>query len=275
MNKTLIVNLYGAPGAGKSSGAAYIFYKLKQAGINAELVTEFAKDKVWEVHELAMKDSCYIFGHQHFRISRVYGKVDVIVTDSPLLTTAFYASDLYSKELTSIAYKTEEKTANSTISYFVKRVKPYHTEGRIHNESESDAISHELKEFLHKLGIVPFEINGDLEGYDKVVDDIKRVFEKKDLAKDENTYQAGDFTIKFSPEQMEELVKWKFKIIENNLSDGWSECSNHQFSLQSNQINGREFEKPVMFTNGQYIIVMDGDKEIDYIGIMKWLNCWK
>ena len=44
----ILVNLYGAPGAGKSSGAAYIFSKLKMAGVNAELVTEFAKDKVYE-----------------------------------------------------------------------------------------------------------------------------------------------------------------------------------------------------------------------------------
>lgn len=44
----LIINLFGAPGAGKSTGAAYIFSKLKMLGVNAELVTEFAKDKVWE-----------------------------------------------------------------------------------------------------------------------------------------------------------------------------------------------------------------------------------
>lgn len=44
----IVVNLFGVPSAGKSSGAAYIFSKLKMEGINAELVTEFAKDKVWE-----------------------------------------------------------------------------------------------------------------------------------------------------------------------------------------------------------------------------------
>ena len=43
----LIIQLYAAPGSGKSTGAAYIFSKLKMAGVNAELVTEFAKDKVW------------------------------------------------------------------------------------------------------------------------------------------------------------------------------------------------------------------------------------
>lgn len=41
-----VVNLFAQPGAGKSTGAAYIFAKLKMAGVNAELITEFAKDKV-------------------------------------------------------------------------------------------------------------------------------------------------------------------------------------------------------------------------------------
>ena len=40
----LVINLFGAPGAGKSTGAAYIFSLLKMYGINAELITEYAKD---------------------------------------------------------------------------------------------------------------------------------------------------------------------------------------------------------------------------------------
>ena len=44
----IVVNLFGVPSAGKSTGAAYIFSRLKMEGINAELITEFAKDKVWE-----------------------------------------------------------------------------------------------------------------------------------------------------------------------------------------------------------------------------------
>ena len=72
----LIVNLYGAPGAGKSTGAAYVFSQLKMHGINAELVTEFAKDKVWEESKAVFQNQAYIFGKQYFRISRVQGKVD-------------------------------------------------------------------------------------------------------------------------------------------------------------------------------------------------------
>lgn len=64
----LVVNLFGAPGAGKSTGAAYIFSKLKMAGINAELVTEFAKDKVWEESKAVFENQAYIFGKQQPRI---------------------------------------------------------------------------------------------------------------------------------------------------------------------------------------------------------------
>ena len=43
MKNTLLVNLYAGPGAGKSTGAAYIFAKLKMAGIDCEYVSEYAK----------------------------------------------------------------------------------------------------------------------------------------------------------------------------------------------------------------------------------------
>ena len=64
----VVVNLFGAPGAGKSTGAAYVFSKLKMLGVNAELVTEYAKDKVWEESDAVFKNQAYIFGKQYFRI---------------------------------------------------------------------------------------------------------------------------------------------------------------------------------------------------------------
>ena len=86
----IVVNLFGVPGAGKSTGAAYVFSKLKMQGINAELVTEFAKDMVWENNNKVLMNQEYIFGSQSYRLSRCKDKVDVIVTDCPLFLTAFY-----------------------------------------------------------------------------------------------------------------------------------------------------------------------------------------
>ena len=44
MKKPLVINLFGAPGVGKSTGAAKVFTELKQLGVNCELVGEVAKD---------------------------------------------------------------------------------------------------------------------------------------------------------------------------------------------------------------------------------------
>ena len=60
------------------------------AGVNAELVTEFAKDKVWEESKAVFQNQQYIFGKQYFRLTRLEGKVDVVVTDSPILLSAYY-----------------------------------------------------------------------------------------------------------------------------------------------------------------------------------------
>lgn len=60
MSNTLVVNLFGVPGAGKSTGAAYIFSCIKMAGVNAELITEYAKDKVWERNDEAFRNQASV-----------------------------------------------------------------------------------------------------------------------------------------------------------------------------------------------------------------------
>ena len=45
--QSIVVNIFGAPGAGKSSFAALVFSEMKRVGTNVELVTEVAKDLVY------------------------------------------------------------------------------------------------------------------------------------------------------------------------------------------------------------------------------------
>ena len=135
----LVVNLFGVPGSGKSTGAAYIFSRLKIEGINAELITEFAKDKVWEKNEEVFKNQAYLFGKQSYRMSRCKDKVDVIVTDSPLPLSIFYNND---DVLGEDFNKTVMNVFNSytNLNYLLLRTKPYNRAGRHQTEAESDAL---------------------------------------------------------------------------------------------------------------------------------------
>lgn len=167
----IVVNLFGVPSAGKSTGAAYIFSKIKMAGINAELITEFAKDKVWEENSEVFKpdNQCYLFGKQFYRMSRCRDKVDVIVTDSPLPLSIFYNK---SKVLGENFNKIIMSCFNSfdNISYLLLRDKPYNPKGRLQTEAESDALKEPLVNLLQNRNIKYKTVKGNIREYDKIAD---------------------------------------------------------------------------------------------------------
>ena len=172
MSKTYVLNLFGPPGAGKSTGAAYIFAKLKMAGVNAELVTEFAKDKVWEGNEAVFKNQAYIFGKQSFKISRCEDKVDVIVTDSPLFLSVLYSPKNHIQtDFNAVVLKTFNSYNN--VNYIIRRVKPYNPIGRNQNEEQSDALAPELAILLEENHIECEIVDGCEEGYDKIIAEIR------------------------------------------------------------------------------------------------------
>lgn len=167
--KPLVLNFFGAPGTGKSTGAAYVFALLKMAGVNAELVTEFAKDKVWEESVEVFKNQAYIFGKQSFRLSRCRDKVDVIVTDSPLFLSIIYNNeDCLTENFNNCVLDVFNSYDNLNI--LLKRVKKYNPAGRYQTEEESDKLALEIRAALDKYNIEYIEEDGCESGYRAVVD---------------------------------------------------------------------------------------------------------
>jgi hypothetical protein len=138
---TLIVNLYGGPGTGKSRIAAGIFSKLKFKNINCEYVSEFAKDVVWEERHETLKDQLYISAKQYHKLHRLIGKVSVIITDSPILLGAVYGDDLYLNELVKSLH-----AKHDSYDVFLNRVNPYNPRGRTQTEVQAIALDTTIRD---------------------------------------------------------------------------------------------------------------------------------
>lgn len=145
---TQIINIYAGPGAGKSTTAAGLFHRMKSENISCELVTEFAKDVVWEGTVSQLRNQLWVFANQHNRIFKLLGKVDYIITDSPLLLSTIYGpeSEFYNPELQELIIKTVDSMNNR--NFFLLRSKPFHQQGRLHDESEALELDKEILDML-------------------------------------------------------------------------------------------------------------------------------
>lgn len=150
MKKTIVINLIGGPCSGKSTTAAGVFYLLKKAGINCEMALEFAKDKVWEESFRTLDDQIYIFAKQYHKLWRLKNKVDVIITDSPLLLSLYFDKEK-SYNFSNLILECYNKFDN--VNYFLVPPQNYEESGRIQTKSEAREIGNELKTILIKNNI--------------------------------------------------------------------------------------------------------------------------
>ena len=146
--KTIVVNIFGVPGAGKSTLALGIAHALSVKGHRVELIQEFAKEKVWEEALKVLDDQTYIFAKQSRRMNRVRGKVDYIVTDSPLMLSHLYGADEPQAFLDLV---TETFNSFNNVNIFLERGHKYDPVGRIQTEGESEALKPKILDIMHKL----------------------------------------------------------------------------------------------------------------------------
>ena len=142
-----IINFYGGPGSGKSTAAAGLFYRMKVAGYSVELVNEFAKECVWEDNIPMLKDQLWVLAHQHRKILRLTGKVDYVITDSPVLLSpiyrTMYGEALYTDIIEKIARECYDKYHN--IDFILTRPNSHAIEGRVQGFIESLYVDSEIE----------------------------------------------------------------------------------------------------------------------------------
>lgn len=152
-----IINIVGAPGAGKSTLAAGLFVEMKKRYMNVELVTEYAKDLIYDGLHSDDFDQKTIFKEQHKRVARLIDNVQWVVTDSPLYLSAYYAQRAQSSD-EFVKFILDTAKCYNNFNFLVKRNHRYDPNGRSQTESESDQIHLDLIEFMNSNNIPYKEI---------------------------------------------------------------------------------------------------------------------
>jgi nicotinamide riboside kinase len=145
-----VINLFGSPGAGKSTAAMGLIHEMKKRYHQAEYVSEFAKDLFWSGNQHLMVQQNLVLAEQAWRQERLrQHAVEFAVTDSPLMLSSYYGQR-YRPDLPPcfhewVRYSFEQF---DNVNFFILRKHPYESAGRIQDERESDQISQDMKAFL-------------------------------------------------------------------------------------------------------------------------------
>ena len=146
------INLYGGPGAGKSTTAAWLFSELKRRNISIEHVSEYVKGWAYQKRKINKYDQLYLFGKQHqMEYKFLSNGVKNIVTDSPCLLSAIYAEVNGCRELSihlGEICKIYEADFPSLNIFMDRGNKPYDSTGRWQTKEESIELDRKIKEFV-------------------------------------------------------------------------------------------------------------------------------
>jgi len=159
------INLFGGPGAGKSTTAAWVFSELKRRHISVEHVNEYVKGWAYMNRKINKYDQLYLFGKQHqMEYKFLVNGVSHIITDSPCLLSAVYADINGSKELSEHLgeiCKIYEADYPSLNIYLDRGNKPYDPNGRWQTEDQARDLDIKIREYVvrfteGKLVSLPF-----------------------------------------------------------------------------------------------------------------------
>lgn len=147
--ETIVVNIIGGPGVGKSILTSDVFSALKREGVCCEISAEYIKKKLREKALKAVESQIYIFAKQQYQLFTLKDEVDVIITDSPI-----FFSTVYDKTKCPLLRGLIMKEFNKykTINYLIERddSKEYEEEGRYQDLNGAKKVDTQMVKFLEE-----------------------------------------------------------------------------------------------------------------------------
>lgn len=152
-----VINLFGAPSAGKSTAMLGLTYHMKLMGLSVENTPEFIKEMIYEDSNPEQFTTerfggqLYVLGEQNRRIARLKGQNDFAITDCPIPLIGYYTPEDYVPGFTEFV-----KNLNNTydnVNYLILRKHEFENEKRIHGEEMANKIETELPLYLEQMGL--------------------------------------------------------------------------------------------------------------------------
>jgi hypothetical protein len=172
---TVVVNFIGGAGVGKSLMSALTFAELKMRHLNSEIVSEYAKNLVWQ-NRLDELDNQYQVSYEQYRmIKPLDNVVDYIICDSPLLVGVFYnryhKTNVCNIEKTERMIKSKMSEFKNVYIFLERNLEyPFTQEGRLQNENEAKEIDIKFKSLLEEFELPYLSIVSSKESIVKIVE---------------------------------------------------------------------------------------------------------
>ena len=181
----LLVNFIGEPGAGKSTMAAGLFHSLKTRSWNVELVTEYTKELILTGDQWKLADELLVFSEKYRRI-RQLEKVDIVITDSPLINSIVYGE----RQFGPAGGAFFEKVADSfdSIYFAVRRVSAYVPYGRMPDEEDAEKAGRAIIQHLERIT----SDWGWIDGHDRALPELTQKVESAARDRGYAPFQKGE-----------------------------------------------------------------------------------
>lgn len=164
-----VINVFGAPGTGKSTFASGLFSFMKKKGYSVEYVDEFAKRAVYQDDQKALSCQPYILGQQTYKLHILEGEVDYAINDSPLMLSSIY-NQTYPESFDYACIDIQEMFDNINLLLTLDQSKTFDPKGRIHSQSQSVTIHDDIELMLNDYCIKYNTIDQYITPYQTIID---------------------------------------------------------------------------------------------------------
>lgn len=146
-----VVNLFAAPGTGKSTTGQILAGLLSIARYRVEFVPEFAKFATFADNQSALSDPVYMMAKQANRLHVLRNQpLDFVIMDGPLPVGLLYTPEHYYRHHEPLVMEIFNSYENVNFLLEANPEIPYQTHGRSQSKAQADELASKLRHIIDR-----------------------------------------------------------------------------------------------------------------------------